>query len=98
MTLDIDRWLPYLDSRDLSSRQKQELIRAIWSIMESAADQAFGLHPVQQSRGYADISNLQSHAQQVDSKGSPIAYCFGKAANDNEYSEETSAYEEKKQA
>ena len=47
MPVDLEKYRPYLDGHDMTDEQKDECIRAVWKIMESFADQAWGLHPVQ---------------------------------------------------
>ncbi|QLH40629.1 MAG: hypothetical protein HWD60_19165 [Defluviicoccus sp.] len=47
MPPDLEKYRPYVDGFDLSEAQKAELIHSVWAIMESFADRAFGLHPVQ---------------------------------------------------
>ena len=42
------KYLPHLDRFDLSEHQKVELLRAVWQIMQSFVDRAFGDDPVQQ--------------------------------------------------
>jgi len=44
---DITPYRKYVDHFDLTEEQKVELIHNVWNIMESFADMAFGLHPVQ---------------------------------------------------
>ncbi|MEW8626258.1 MAG: hypothetical protein AB2551_10940 [Candidatus Thiodiazotropha sp.] len=97
MMLDIEEWLPYFESRDIPHEEKEELICMIWYAMKSGADQAFQRYPVQQCCGYVPSTNLQSPERSLDSKGNPVSMCFGNAANDNEYKEERSAHEHKKQ-
>ena len=63
MPADLDKYRHYLDGYNLDEAQKAELIHSVWAIMESFADRAFGLHPVQQvtpSQSGAD-SNRKAH-------------------------------------
>lgn len=45
---DFEKYRPLLDEFDLNEGQKDELIAAVWSIMGSFVDRAFGDDPVQQ--------------------------------------------------
>ena len=50
MCPDYRKYLTYLEGTDLTEAQKAELIHSVWTVMESFADRAFGLHPVQQAK------------------------------------------------
>lgn len=43
----LKQFLPYVEHCDLSEEQKLELLADLWSIMESFADEAWGLCPTQ---------------------------------------------------
>lgn len=47
MEPDIEKYRKFVDHYDLSEDEKIEFIRTVWKIMESFADAAFGIHPVQ---------------------------------------------------
>jgi hypothetical protein len=47
MEPDYEKYWRYLDRYDLSDEEKRELIRTVWTMMESFVDCAFGTHPVQ---------------------------------------------------
>lgn len=49
MPIDAEEYLYHLDGFDLSESEKVEFIHNVAAIMESFVDQAFGVHPVQQS-------------------------------------------------
>lgn len=51
---DLDKYRRHVDHFDLSEHQKTELLRAIWLIMQSFVDRAFGDDPAQQYRGRVD--------------------------------------------
>lgn len=68
MTCNAEKYLPLLEQCDMTLRQKEEAIQTVYVFMESFVDQAFGVHPVQQCRGYAANDNLQSPANDLDSK------------------------------
>ena len=79
--------MPYLDEFDLSRVQKEQLICTVWGFMESAVDQAFGVHPVQHACGFSKEKNLQSPARQIDSAHISTSHKFGTAANDGGYAQ-----------
>lgn len=76
MHLNIKKYQHYIDHLDLTQRQKEQFIKTVWGMMESSVDQAFGLHPAQQIRGYVANDNLQSPVKEVDSKQSTITSQF----------------------
>ena len=76
MHLNIKKYQHYIDHLDLTQRQKEQFIKTVWGMMESSVDQAFGLHPVQQIRGYVANDNLQSPVKEVDSTQSLIRNQF----------------------
>jgi len=45
---DFEKYRPLLGDFDLSEAQKDDLLKAMWSIMDSFVDRAFGDDPVQQ--------------------------------------------------
>ena len=68
MLPDIDKYMPYLDEYDLPRAQKEDIIRTVWTFVESYADLEFGLHPSQQIGGYHGEFNLQSQGGFLYSK------------------------------
>ncbi len=94
MIIDFEKYMPYLDEFDLSQDQKLALIRTVWGIMESQADQVFGFHPVQQVCCNADVKNLHSLKQNADANANvtTVSTHFStatrEAMNDNEYEQE----------
>lgn len=65
--LDVDKYRPYVDHFDLSEEQKDELLEAIWSLMESFVDRSFGEDPVQQVLGETPDSTGLPRDDEVDS-------------------------------
>lgn len=45
MPVDLKQFLPFVEHCDLTEEQKLELLADLWSIMESFADDAWGLSP-----------------------------------------------------
>lgn len=49
MLPDLEKYRPYIAELDLTPAQQDKLIHSLWLVMESFADQAFGIHPAQQA-------------------------------------------------
>lgn len=47
LTLDLEKYQPYLDDPDLSDDQKRAFLEALWSIITAFVDLGYGIHPVQ---------------------------------------------------
>lgn len=47
MTLDLNKYRPYLDGFDLTEDQKTAMIEVLWSIAEAVTDLAYGVHSSQ---------------------------------------------------
>ncbi len=63
-TVDLKQFLPYVEHCDLSEEQKLELLADLWSIMESFANEAWGLCPTQHfandNEGFSGIKPLKT--------------------------------------
>lgn len=46
--IDTDKYQKYLDDPSLSAAQREEVLRALWSIMTICVDLGVGVHPAQQ--------------------------------------------------
>ncbi len=68
MRLDIEKYRKYVEGFDLTEEQKTELIKSVWTIMESFVDRAFGLHPAQQCREYSQRDTLHARRKAPESK------------------------------
>ena len=53
-TTDLDRYWPHVAHLDLSDDRKRELLYAVWRIMGSFVDRAFGDDPTQLARNAGD--------------------------------------------
>ena len=51
LTVDAARYQAYLDGSDMTPEQKEEFIRALWSVIIAFVDLGFGVHPVSQACG-----------------------------------------------
>lgn len=49
LTIDYALYEDYLENSDLSEREKQEFLDALWSIIVNFVDLGFGVHPLQQA-------------------------------------------------
>lgn len=67
LEIDIQKYQAYLDGSGLTPTQKEDFLRALWSIMVAFVDLGFGVHPVQQACGQVEKS-LDPPAQ-ADSDG-----------------------------
>lgn len=67
LAIDLDKYQAYLDGSGLTPAQKEDFLRALWSIMVAFVDLGFGVHPVQQACGQVEKS-LDPRAQ-ADSDG-----------------------------
>ncbi len=96
MAFDVEKYLHYLDDLALSKVEKEDYILTIWTFVEARADHIFGMHPVQNTRGYGSSIDLQNPVQAIDSKVSIIRKDFAQsaqeAANDNNHHEERERY------
>lgn len=62
LAIDIDKYQAYLDGSDLTPAQKEDFLRALWSIVVAFVDLGFGVHPVQLACGQVEKS-LDPRAQ-----------------------------------
>jgi len=46
MKLDIEKYMPMLETLNISHAEKLEMLRTVWGIMESYIDHAYGIAPV----------------------------------------------------
>lgn len=54
LTLDVALYQSYLDGTDMSEAQKEEFLRALWSIVVSFVELGFEVHPLQEVCGRND--------------------------------------------
>ena len=89
MPLDISKYRKYIDGFDLKEEQKVELLKTVWSIMESFVDKAFGMHPVQLCQKHRPEKDLQSPVKAVKSPQLSI-YFSSKSAPQSERKNDSS--------
>lgn len=86
MALDIEKYLPYLeDSYGWSREEKIEILREVWRMMETKADEGHGLNVPPSSCGQPHQNSLRNQQKSVDSKHQPLSQFYGEAANDQSY-------------
>lgn len=86
----VDRYRSHVDHFDLSEKAKAELLLAVWHIMSSFVDRAFGSDPVQLSQkdgdgfvstdGSQDSTVLKSGDDPARSAATDLTSAFGKKA------------------
>lgn len=57
LEIDVERYQSYLDSNGLSDKQKEEFLKALWTVIVAFVDIGYGVHPVQKVGG-AEVINL----------------------------------------
>jgi len=65
--LDVQKYRSYVDGFDLSKEEKDKLLEAIWSLLETFVDRSFDEDPVQYLLGTDADSNRKSRKNVVDS-------------------------------
>ena len=63
--LSIEKYTEYLDGRNLTTEQKEEIVKMVSRFLESYIDRALEQHEMEQSCGKSDENNLQSPAQSL---------------------------------
>ena len=68
--IDVDYFQQFLDDPNASEEEKRLLIETVWSIVCSAIDLGFNVHPLQQAKAELETScqtqdNLTSALQQI---------------------------------
>lgn len=76
MQPDIEEYRQYVDRFDISEEKKIELIHAVWLMMQSFVDTAFGYHPVQLSLK----QDLQTIPGAIESENSQLYKSFAESA------------------
>jgi len=49
MKPDLDKYMPHVESFELSDEGKRELLQAVWSVLENLVDREFGYDSTQQA-------------------------------------------------
>ncbi|MEQ9259694.1 MAG: hypothetical protein RIG84_11390 [Roseovarius sp.] len=51
LSIDVAKYQEYLDGSDLTPEQKEEFLRAMWSIVVTFVELGYGVHPLQEACG-----------------------------------------------
>jgi hypothetical protein len=51
LTIDVERYQEYLDGSGLTPEQKEEFLKAAWSIVVTFVELGYGVHPLQEACG-----------------------------------------------
>ena len=63
--------LSHLDSKDISDEQKEEFLKALWTVIVAFVDFGYGVHPVQEA-GSAKIITLPTRRSSCSNVSSEI--------------------------
>ena len=50
LAIDYEKYAKLIDNADLSEKQKQEFIQAIWNVVVEFVSLGFGVHPIQRAK------------------------------------------------
>ncbi|MEM6890132.1 MAG: hypothetical protein AAF636_18655 [Pseudomonadota bacterium] len=67
--IDVEKYQAYLDDPSLGDAQREELLRALWSIISAFVELGFGVHPTQQACGQVENGLEAGGAPQSDVVG-----------------------------
>ena len=82
--IDVAKYQAYLDDPALSEDQKEEIIKALWSIMVAFVDLGFGVHPAQEVCG-KPASKLDVGCDKDSNESKPVdtlSKAFERASDD----------------
>ena len=51
LAVDVQKYQFWLDGSDLSAEQKEEFLRAVWSVVVTFVELGFGVHPLEEVCG-----------------------------------------------
>ncbi|MBO6896748.1 MAG: hypothetical protein JJ868_05190 [Shimia sp.] len=60
--IDVDQYQRYLDNADLTEVQKEEFLRAMWTVIVAFVDLGYGVHPTQNGMHAAELIELAPRA------------------------------------
>ncbi len=67
MSLDVEKYRPFLAEYNLSWQEETKLIQTLWTILESFVDHAYGINPIQQCGRALEHNDLQSPIESLES-------------------------------
>ena len=69
MPLDMEKYRRLAHPFNLSEQERDELIKELWTTLESFVDRSFGRHPLQQYGNSSGHNDLQGSLESLESKG-----------------------------
>lgn len=51
LTIDVAKYQEYLDGADMTQEQKEDYLRAVWTVVMAFVELGFGVHPLQEVWG-----------------------------------------------
>ncbi|AKO96662.1 hypothetical protein MALG_01478 [Marinovum algicola DG 898] len=51
LTIDVAKYQEYLDGADMTPKQKEDYLRAVWTVVMTFVELGFGVHPLQEVWG-----------------------------------------------
>lgn len=66
LAVDVEKYQTWLDGSGLSAEQKEEFLRAVWSVVVTFVELGFGVHPLQEVCGKESESGAPSPKQAFD--------------------------------
>lgn len=72
LTIDVAKYQEYLDGSDLTPEQKEDFLRAVWSVVVTFVELGFDVHPLQEVCGKGVGTSTQrpkAAFDQVESNG-----------------------------
>jgi hypothetical protein len=70
VTVDVEKYQSYLDGSNMTDRQKEEFLQALWSVMMTFVELGFRVHPLQEVCGKGSghaLPDLSDEFNQVNS-------------------------------
>jgi hypothetical protein len=77
VTVDVEKYQSYLDGSNMTDRQKEEFLQALWSVMVTFVELGFRVHPLQEvcgkGSGHAlpDVTDEFNQVSSGEAKTSP---------------------------
>ncbi|MGH1376081.1 MAG: hypothetical protein ACRBCK_07010 [Alphaproteobacteria bacterium] len=81
MNLEFEKYMPQLNGINATHAQKENILRAVWCLMESHVDQAFGVHPLQHAQKAARKSLAEIPKKCIDSNRNKVAKRFNRVSS-----------------
>ena len=79
LTIDVAKYQEYLDGADMTPEQKEDYLRAVWTVVMTFVELGFGVHPLQEvwgkdaealdCKGEKDSNGNRSKEEQKEMRG-----------------------------